>query len=479
MSAWEPRRLREARLREVESQIAEGAGSIALRFERACLLAETGRIQEARDAYLDVLVRDPGHRLALNNLGTLLYETGYRTAARTAYAEAAARHPEDAMSRVNFANALRDHEEFNKAREHYEAALRIDPEHAEAHQGLAHVLAECGDAEGARRHRQVGFSKRPVVALPYRGEGEPIPVLLLAAAEGGNIPSRHLLDERVFQTFIVFAEYFDRAQALPAHGVVFNAIGDVDLAGGALEAAEVMLQLSSAPVINAPGAVMRTGRTEIARRLSGIAGVRTPKSAMLERGEVTAETLVRLGFEFPVLIRTPGFHTGRHFVKVESGAELAAAIEELPGEKLMALEHLDARGADGRVRKYRVMMIDGELYPLHAAISSHWKVHYFTAEMAGNPEHREEDARFLENMDCVLGERAMAALREIRRRLGLDYAGIDFGLSAEGEILVFEANATMVVNAPEADEKWAYRRGAVERIHAAVRRMLVARAARA
>jgi hypothetical protein len=79
-------------------------------------------------------------------------------------------------------------------------------------------------------------------------------------------------------------------------------------------------------------------------------------------------------------------------------------------------------------------------------------------------------------MPGVLGPRAMAALAEMQTRLGLDYAGIDFGLSAGGEVLLFEANATMVVNPPEPDEKWAYRRPAVERIYAAVRRMLMARA---
>jgi hypothetical protein len=46
--------------------------SVSLRFERAGLLAELGRSLEARNAYIDVLARDPAHRLALNNLGTLL-----------------------------------------------------------------------------------------------------------------------------------------------------------------------------------------------------------------------------------------------------------------------------------------------------------------------------------------------------------------------------------------------------------------------
>jgi hypothetical protein len=130
------------------------------------------------------------------------------------------------------------------------------------------------------------------------------------------------------------------------------------------------------------------------------------------------------------------------------------------------------------VRKYRVMTIDGQLYPRHVAISSHWKIHYFTAEMAEDADHRAEDAEFLENMPGVLGPRAMQALSHIQATLGLDYAGIDFGLSADGDLLLFEANATMVVNPPEPDERWAYRRPAVERIFAAVRKMLTAHIAR-
>ena len=106
------------------------------------------------------------------------------------------------------------------------------------------------------------------------------------------------------------------------------------------------------------------------------------------------------------------------------------AVAGLPGAGLTAIQYLDSRGADGKVRKYRVMMIDGRLYPLHLAISSHWKIHYFTAEMAERAEHRAEDAEFLENMPGVLGPRAMAALEQIQAALGLDYAGIDFGLSA-------------------------------------------------
>jgi hypothetical protein len=119
------------------------------------------------------------------------------------------------------------------------------------------------------------------------------------------------------------------------------------------------------------------------------------------------------------------------------------------------------------------MIVDGALYPLHLAISSDWKIHYFSADMRDRAEHRTEEANFLADMAGVLGPRAMAALEALSAAMGLDYGGIDFGLNQRGEILLFEANATMVVEQPDGDQRWDYRRAAVERIHAAVRDLLM------
>jgi hypothetical protein len=123
------------------------------------------------------------------------------------------------------------------------------------------------------------------------------------------------------------------------------------------------------------------------------------------------------------------------------------------------------------------MIVDGKIYPMHLAISRHWKVHYFTADMANNTDHRGQDAAFLADMTRMIGKKAVAALARIRDDLGLDYGGIDFGLSSSGEVLVFEANATMVVNPPEADVRWAYRRAGVTRILDAVSAMIARRTA--
>jgi hypothetical protein len=96
--------------------------------------------------------------------------------------------------------------------------------------------------------------------------------------------------------------------------------------------------------------------------------------------------------------------------------------------------------------------------------------------MSGNAEHQAEEAAFLNDMPRVLGPKGMRALEQISEGLGLDYGGIDFGLGPEGEILFFEANATMVMRPPDADSQWDYRRPSIGRAIDAARGMLFERA---
>jgi hypothetical protein len=79
-------------------------------------------------------------------------------------------------------------------------------------------------------------------------------------------------------------------------------------------------------------------------------------------------------------------------------------------------------------------------------------------------------------MPGFLGERAMRALQGIARALALDYAGIDFALHADGRLLLFEANATMVILPPPEGRVWDYRRPQAARASAAAITMLTQRA---
>ncbi len=471
--------LREFTLERIETQLGREPGRVDLALERGRLLMELERFDEAKDVYLGILTKDATQYVALNNLGTLLRAMGFHKAALKVHREVVAQVPGDVKARVNFANSLRECGELDEARANYEAVLRAVPDHADAHRGLAYVLMYLREKEAAWEHRRQALRGRPDPAPAWRGkEGTPR-VLVFTSPCGGNSPITRILAKANLQSCFIVPDFHAPSTPLPEHDLVVNAVGDVDQCGTSLEALPALLAQTERPVLNRPERVQATGRADNARLLGKLQDVVTPRIVALPRevlvGNEALARLEREGLTFPLLLRSPGFHEGSHFVRVEKADDLADAAARLPGRELMAIEYLDARDADGKIRKFRAMMIDGRLYPLHKAISREWMIHYATAEMAHSPEHRAEDAAYLEDMAGVLGPRAMAALERIAAALGLDYAGADFSLGRNGEVLLFEANATMSAPTPEKGAQWDFRRPAVERIHAAVREMVFAR----
>ncbi len=469
------RKAQEARLRAIETQLRAKPGSLDLRYERALALDRLGRREAAQQVYEDVLKRDPQHFAARNNLALLRWNAGDREGGFLGYVELAQRHPENAIARANLGHLYARAGDRAQARTEYEAALRAEPDHAEAKRGLAALLAQAGDAAAAA-HVDVAST----VALPYRGEGAPVRALVLVTLGAGNVGIERLIDDRIVAATKLTVELHGDAP-LPAHDVVFNAIGDPDEASPALELAQALLAKTAAPVINPPDRVLASGRVANAQRFAVLEDVVAPHAASFARQSLVASagaaTLAAAGFTFPLLLRSPGFHTGKNFERVADAAALGAVAAALPGETLLAIAFADT-SIGGEYRKYRAMFVGGEVLPLHLAISAEWKVHYFSADMSERADHRAIEADYLADLPATLGPRATAALARISATLGLDYGGIDFTLDDTGRVVVFEANATMVVVPPGADERWAYKRAPVERILAAARGLIPARAGR-
>jgi glutathione synthase/RimK-type ligase-like ATP-grasp enzyme len=467
-------------LENVSVRLEKEPEALDLLFEKAQLLARLGRDDEAKTAFLSVLQRDPAHFGALTDLAGLALATGYRSAAVTAYRQTVTCHPDNPFGLVNLANILFEDDDLPGARTLYERALAIDPSLTYAHQGLANVLVKQGDKDGAARHRERGFAGHSIVEKPFRGTGAPLRVLLIVSTKGGNIPTNIILDDRIFAVTALYAEYHDLARDLPEHDIVFNAIGDADLCEDVLDKAAAIVARSDAPAINRPDLIRNTGRHANAARLSGLPDVAAARTALIPRSSFAdadaAARLARDGLRFPLLLRSPGFHTGQNFLRVENAEGLASAAQQLPGEHLLAIEFLDARGPDGMARKYRVMFIDGKLYPLHLALSQSWKVHYFTSAMADSDDFRREEEAFLDDMNMSLGPRAVHGLEQLRDALGFDYGGVDFGLATDGRLQLFEANATMAIVPPPPEPVWDYRRKPIANAIDASRKMLFHRA---
>ncbi|HTV93437.1 MAG TPA: tetratricopeptide repeat protein [Verrucomicrobiae bacterium] len=431
-----------------------------------------GDIARAKETFLKLLLHDRHHHDGMLGLAEVFVAADDYASARVVLAEAVTRHPASSRAYSALGGALLELDDLRGAHDAFVASLRIDPAHRKAWAGLGVAFERTGDLAAADRAWREAFRDGGPAISTYRGKGEPVRVLLLRSAVDGNIPLKAVLDDRIFQWITLFVESFDEGMILPPHAVVFNAVGNADLRTRALDKAQAVLRATAAPVINHPAAVRHTGRVQIAERLRDIPGVLVPRMHTLDRDRLEGD----LGLGWPVLLRSPGFHTGEHFVKVDTQAHLPDAIAGLPGDPLLVIEYLDTRSDAGAFRKYRALTIDGGLYPLHLAMSRDWKVHYFSADQSA--EFRAHEQAFLENPESAIGPGAVAALQRAARALAFDYGGIDFAVDRDERLVIFEANPTMVIVPPAQSPDQAVRRHAADRAIAATRAMIVSRANR-
>ena len=134
---------------------------------------------------------------------------------------------------------------------------------------------------------------------------------------------------------------------------------------------------------------------------------------------------------------------------------------------------IDYRAADGLFRKYRIVIIDGQPYACHMALSTKWMVHYLNAGMADSADKRAEEARWMERFDQEFAPRHHQALRGIAERVGLDYLVIDCAETAGGELLLFEVDSGAVVHAMDPVEVFPYKPSQMHRIFTAFRALLL------
>ena len=460
----------------LESLVASNADAIEPRFLRARCLDDLGRPAAALEAYLDVLAREPAHRQALLRVASLFLEREHLDEAR-AYGEVALRaYPSDAAVLVSLGTILAAAGDTDAARIRFHEALTIEPNDVHAHLRLATLAEGAHDRSAAEAHYAQAFPQPLIWVYPYRGTIAPVSLLLLSSPSGGDVVSHPFLDDRFIEKHVMLPEAFRDGADLPKYHVIFNGIGDVDRARSSLERARAVLAKIPGSVINDPAAVLNTAREDVMSILEGLPGVTAPRTARLARAAIDVVALEDRGFTFPLLIRAPGHHMGNHFAYVASEADLDSALARLPGDEAYVIAFIDTRADDGYMRKYRAIFVDGCAYPSHLAVSSDWKVHYFSADALETAAHQREEAAFLQDMPAALGLQNMAALERNAAALALDYGGVDFGIGRDGTIVVFEANATMAVFPPPPESRWDDRRAAVTRIVAAVHQMIAARA---
>ena len=236
--------------------------------------------------------------------------------------------------------------------------------------------------------------------------------------------------------------------------VVVNLISDVDQAGAMLPLAADLVERLGKPTINDPRKIQRTTRDMVAELLTGHRGLpHSQDLAPTGRHRAFGCKPARPRFREPpsILARPVGTHGGDDFDKIDGADELAAYLAKPADTDRYFIEYADYRSADGFFRKYRFIFVDEQVLPYHLAICDDWKVHHVNTDMANQVWMQQEEAAFLNDPTRVFNERHYQALREIQQRIGLEYFGIDCALDTNGDLLVFEVNASMLVHDDNGD----------------------------
>ncbi len=435
------------------------------------VLQASGAREAAAATFQRALALIPDEPASLFQLAYILQSQGRDGEAAAQYERAIMLRPDFGAALCNLGTIHNTAERKGEAADCYRRALATDPTLEVANLNLVSILESDGRLHEAKRCRE--HLVRP---QPFRIEAAPAPsrtVLVLANACVGNVPLDDILPKRTNTRITWHTDLAtdDQAEHLPSFDVAFNAVGNADLLDESFRCLSRFAATNT--VLNHPEAVACTRRDRLPHALHGIPGVIVPHTIRLSHAEAEklGPTLAAAGMACPVLIRTIAGHGGEGMQLLETQAQIDAYQ---PGEAdaFYAAAYHDTRQADGHYRKYRTVFVDGKSYPYHLAISDRWLVHYFSASMMSAPWKRQEEQSFLEDPAAILGPTATAAITAINERLGLDFAGIDFTLLPDGRVLLFEANATMLVHLRDNPNDFPYKHAHVPAIFEAVEAML-------
>jgi Tfp pilus assembly protein PilF len=427
-------------------------------------LHRLGRREAALAAFDRAVAIDAAYATALCNRGLLLVEMRRGGEAAKSFQQVLALTADSPSGWHNLGIAHFNLDQLDQAEAACRRALALDPAFLEAYLLLAQTLERAHRPDEAQAVRTQWACRQGVLVKPCLGGTPEARILLIGGAGLCNVPTDYLLDRRRFEITVVHVlppsepeeDFAATLARTPPFDVAFNAVGDADRGSPFLERVANLCRRVTCPILNPPGRIPPTRRDHLPVLLNNIDGLVIPAVTRVAREEA------RHPGGRPLLVRPVGSHGGLDLERVEDEAQLQAHIAKVPSDAYYLTDFWDYRSPDGAFRKYRLVFIGGEVFPYHLAIANDWLVHYWRAAMT-EPFKREEEA-FLADWRSAFPGRLGAAVETIAARLDLDYGGIDCSITRDGRLLLFEANATMLVHLADSPEEFAYKHRYVPRI---------------
>lgn len=450
-------------------------GTAAIHDTLGALLCDLGRFDEAEAEFRRALEIDPGYVQSRINLGFAYGHLLRWVEAEACYRLALEAKPDFAEIHRRLGDLLsRSPGRGVDAITHLQRAIDLNPADAGSVITLGNVLMAEGRTEEARslflRARQI----QPLITWPTKLGKPTFSLLLLDAPGAGSTPLNYLAGNAAYDCHfigIMPGLEHDVAMLNGKCDLVFNMIADADNGKDVLPLARELADRLTHTVVNHPRKIMQTDRASIARKLTGIPLLRVPRTMRFAAEEQHTIPEAIKGLAFPLLIRCGGTHGGDDFEKAEDMGAITGFIAQHPGTTMYITEFVDYRSADGYYRKYRLIFVNDEVLPYHLAIHNHWMVHHFRTDMGEHEWMRQEEEAFLREPQGVFNEAHFAAFAQAAQAIGLDYCGMDCSLDQAGNIVMFEANATMLVH-EELNNAFVYKNPHIAKIKVAFDAML-------
>ncbi|TKI06369.1 hypothetical protein FCN80_10915 [Martelella alba] len=343
------------------------------------------------------------------------------------------------------------------------------------------------------KQREIGLAiQKHALAMQrvyrLRAKIRPVKLRLLMLMTPGDLAANIPLDCLLENADIELVYYFltpgdPLASPVPEHDLAMVAVSADEESRDLLRRLETALADWPKPIINAPGYVPLSERHAASLLLQGAPGLTICPALHASRkqledvaaGRATLEGIAE-GHRFPIIVRPEGSHGGHGLAKITSVETLRTYLSEEIQPEYFLSRFVDYRGADGLFRKFRIVLIDGQPYACHMAVSSHWMIHYLNAGMYQDESKRAEEADFLAGFPAFAA-RHHTALAAIYRRTRLDYLGIDCAETADGRLLVFEIDPAMVIHAMDREDLFPHKQYHMLKVKNAMREMLILRAA--
>jgi glutathione synthase/RimK-type ligase-like ATP-grasp enzyme len=362
--------------------------------------------------------------------------------------------------------------------------LHADVTDAGAYITLSLLYQLAGQKESAMGCQEAGLHYARLYRQPVQGAKLRLLTIVARGDLMTNTPVELMLEGQGVEVIRLYADQLGGlVDSVPDHDVALMAIGESDETRPMLDRLKGLAARWARPVLNEAGTVLDLSRDRLWRKLADIPGLAIPPTVRISRAALMTVARgerglgeVLPGGEYPLIVRPVGSHAGKGLQRIEDGPALAAYLDEAQPDMAYVSRFIDYASADGGYRKYRIAFFGGRPFLAHMAIGDHWMVHYLNAGMAESQAKRDEEARTMAGFDTGFAARHAAVFDAMSERLGLDYYAVDCAETPDGELLLFEADVSMIVHALDPVDLYPYKPPQMAKLFATFAAMLAAKA---